>query len=60
MRILLFGTSGQVGSLATGGLEGLPSTIFIDRAGKVVAVHTGQYDSLGTLDSDVQAVATGD
>lgn len=53
------GTSGQVGSLTTGGLEGLPSTIFIDRAGKVVDVHTGQYDSQGTLDGDIETDAVG-
>jgi cytochrome oxidase Cu insertion factor (SCO1/SenC/PrrC family)/thiol-disulfide isomerase/thioredoxin len=53
------GTSGQVGSLTTGGLEGLPSTIFIDRAGKVVNVHAGQYDSQGTLDSDIRSDVTG-
>lgn len=53
------GTSGQVGSLTTGGLEGLPTTIFIDRAGRVVNVHTGQYDSQGTLDSDIRSDLTG-
>jgi cytochrome c biogenesis protein CcmG, thiol:disulfide interchange protein DsbE len=51
------GTSGQVGSLARGGLEGLPSTLFIDRAGKVVQVHTGQYDSQGALDGDIATYA---
>jgi cytochrome c biogenesis protein CcmG, thiol:disulfide interchange protein DsbE len=40
-----------LGSLAV--LAGLPTTIFINRAGKVVYVHTGQYDALGTLDQDI-------
>jgi cytochrome c biogenesis protein CcmG, thiol:disulfide interchange protein DsbE len=40
-------------------IEGLPTTIFINRAGKVVYVHTGQYDSQGTLDGDVNSYALG-
>jgi cytochrome c biogenesis protein CcmG/thiol:disulfide interchange protein DsbE len=36
------------------GVLGLPTTIFIDRTGKVVYVHTGQYDSQGTLDGDIE------
>ena len=38
-------------------IQGLPTTIFISRAGKVVYVHTGQYDSLGTLDQDITSYA---
>ncbi len=34
-------------------IEGLPTTIFINSNGKVVFVHTGQYDSPGTLDADI-------
>ena len=34
-------------------VQGLPTTIFINRAGKVAFVHTGQYDSQGTLDHDI-------
>ena len=34
-------------------IEGLPTTIFIDRAGRVAYVHTGQYDSQGSLDEDI-------
>jgi hypothetical protein len=44
-----------LGSLAV--FEGLPTTIFIDRAGKVVRVHTGQYDAEGTLDADISGYA---
>jgi cytochrome c biogenesis protein CcmG/thiol:disulfide interchange protein DsbE len=50
-------TSGQLHALLAGGLEGLPTTIFIGRNGKVVSVHTGQYDSLGPLESDIQSYA---
>jgi cytochrome oxidase Cu insertion factor (SCO1/SenC/PrrC family)/thiol-disulfide isomerase/thioredoxin len=40
-----------LGSLAV--IEGLPTTIFINRTGKVVYVHVGQYESEGTLDQDI-------
>jgi len=39
------------------GLLGTPSTIFISPTGKIVAVHTGQYESQGTLDADVETNA---
>jgi len=38
---------------STAVIEGLPTTIFIDPAGKVVYVHTGQYEAEGTLDEDI-------
>ncbi|HJS93355.1 MAG TPA: TlpA disulfide reductase family protein, partial [Solirubrobacteraceae bacterium] len=41
------------------GLLGTPTTIFIDRAGRIAAVHTGQYDAQGTLDAEIQANALG-
>ena len=40
-------------------IEGLPTTIFINRSGKVAFVHTGQYDSQGPLDQDIGTYATG-
>jgi thiol-disulfide isomerase/thioredoxin len=40
------------------GLLGLPTTIFLSRAGKVVYVHTGQYQSQGTLDADIANYAS--
>lgn len=49
-------TTPQLSALAA--IEGLPTTIFINPAGKVVYVHTGQYDSQGTLDSDIATYAT--
>ena len=39
------------------GVGDLPTTIFINRAGKVAYLHTGQYDSEGTLDQDISSYA---
>jgi len=50
-------TISQLSSLAA--LEGLPTTIYIDRTGKVVYVHTGQYESQGTLDQDIEEYGLG-
>jgi cytochrome oxidase Cu insertion factor (SCO1/SenC/PrrC family)/thiol-disulfide isomerase/thioredoxin len=48
---------GGIQTLLPAGVIGLPTTAFINRAGKVVYVHTGQYLSQGTLDQDIQAHA---
>jgi thiol-disulfide isomerase/thioredoxin len=40
-------------------IAGLPTTIFISPAGKVVHVHTGQYETQGTLDEDINSYALG-
>ena len=40
-------------------IPGLPTTIFINRAGRVVDVHVGVYDSQGSLDGDVETYALG-
>mgnify|MGYP001279908494 CR=1 FL=1 len=40
-------------------IQGLPTTIFINRAGKVVYVHTGQYEAQGTLNEDIDSYALG-
>jgi cytochrome c biogenesis protein CcmG/thiol:disulfide interchange protein DsbE len=53
------GTTGQIHSLLPQGLFGLPTTIFFNRDGKVAYVHSGQYDSLGSLDEDVGQYALG-
>jgi cytochrome oxidase Cu insertion factor (SCO1/SenC/PrrC family)/thiol-disulfide isomerase/thioredoxin len=37
----------------------LPTTIFINRSGKVVYSHLGQYDSQGSLDGDIASYALG-
>jgi cytochrome oxidase Cu insertion factor (SCO1/SenC/PrrC family)/thiol-disulfide isomerase/thioredoxin len=41
------------------GLADLPTTVFLNRAGKLVYVHIGQYDAEGTLDADIQSYALG-
>jgi cytochrome c biogenesis protein CcmG/thiol:disulfide interchange protein DsbE len=43
--------------LLPGGLQGLPTTIYIDRIGRVVYVHTGQYQAQGSLDADLSTYA---
>ena len=39
------------------GIAGTPSTLFFSRTGKVVHVQTGQYETQGTLNADVQTYA---
>lgn len=39
-------------------IEGMPTTIFLDRSGRVIDVHTGQYQTEGTLVDDIQRYAT--
>ncbi|HEY2202331.1 MAG TPA: redoxin domain-containing protein, partial [Solirubrobacteraceae bacterium] len=48
-------TSNDLTSLAA--IEGLPTTIFVNPAGKVTYVHVGQYDAQGTLDQDISSYA---
>ena len=38
-------------------IGGLPTTIFINAAGEITSMHTGQYVSQGTLDADIADVA---
>lgn len=52
-------TTNPLPQLLPGGLEGTPTTIFINRAGRVVYVHTGQYLSQGALDADIKAYVLG-
>ena len=40
-------------------IEGLPTTIYIDAAGKVTHVQSGEYFSQGSLDGDIQTYALG-
>ena len=49
-------SSSQLTAVIPQGLLGTPTTIFINRAGKMW-VHTGQYQSQGTLDADIAAHA---
>ena len=50
--------SSDLSSLAV--LEGFPTTIFVNAAGKVVFVHTGQYDTAAALDNDIEHYALGE
>ena len=43
----------DLGKLVLGGIEGYPTTIFIDRSGRIVEVHDGQYESQSSLDADL-------
>jgi cytochrome c biogenesis protein CcmG, thiol:disulfide interchange protein DsbE len=52
-------TMGNLTALIPQGISGLPTTIFINRAGKLVYPHIGQYDSQGTLDGDIETYALG-
>jgi cytochrome c biogenesis protein CcmG/thiol:disulfide interchange protein DsbE len=48
-------TSQELHPLAA--IIGYPTTIFVNRGGKVTYVHTGQYESLGTLEQDIDMYA---
>lgn len=50
-------TTSGLASLAA--IEGLPTTIFINRVGKVTYMHTGQYEAQGTLQQDINTYALG-
>ncbi|MGN6871303.1 MAG: redoxin domain-containing protein, partial [Solirubrobacteraceae bacterium] len=49
----------QMTGIVPQGVLGTPTTIFINRAGRIAAVHTGQYDAQGVLDAEIQANALG-
>ncbi len=51
------GTTSQLAPIASVG--GLPTTIFLNRRGRVVYVHVGQYVAQGTLDQDIATHALG-
>jgi cytochrome oxidase Cu insertion factor (SCO1/SenC/PrrC family)/thiol-disulfide isomerase/thioredoxin len=44
-------------SLLPGGLQALPTTIYIGPTGKVVYVHTGEYQAQGSLNADLNTYA---
>jgi protein SCO1/2 len=50
-------SSTQLAPLAT--LQGMPTTIYISPRGKIVMVHTGQYDTETTLQNDIERYALG-
>ena len=40
--------------------EGVPTTMFFDRSGRLVHLHSGQYDAQGTLDREIESYALDD
>jgi cytochrome c biogenesis protein CcmG, thiol:disulfide interchange protein DsbE len=50
-------TRPALGPLAV--VPGLPTTIYINRAGKIVYVHVGPYQAQGSLDADISAYGLG-
>ncbi len=48
---------GDLDSFLPGGVEGLPTTFYINADGKVVNIHVGEYASAGTLDADIEQYA---
>jgi cytochrome oxidase Cu insertion factor (SCO1/SenC/PrrC family)/thiol-disulfide isomerase/thioredoxin len=50
-------STSRLASLAQ--IIGLPTTIFLNRAGKVVHVQTGQYESQGALNADIASYGLG-
>jgi cytochrome oxidase Cu insertion factor (SCO1/SenC/PrrC family)/thiol-disulfide isomerase/thioredoxin len=52
--------TGQLGELLPGGIQGTPTTVYITPTGHVYSIHTGQYESQGVLDGDIQTYAPSD
>ncbi len=50
-------SSTQLASLAV--VQGMPMTLYLNRAGKVIWRHIGQYQSLGSLENDIEHYALG-
>jgi cytochrome oxidase Cu insertion factor (SCO1/SenC/PrrC family)/thiol-disulfide isomerase/thioredoxin len=50
----------QLAAIAPPGINAMPTTIFIDRAGEVTHRNIGGYESEGALDGDIQTYALGD
>jgi len=53
-------STGQLGELLPGGIQGTPTTVYITPSGHVYSIHTGQYESQGALDGDIQTYAPSD
>ncbi len=51
--------SSSAGLAQLAAIDGLPTTIFISPAGRVVDLHAGQYDIQATLDDDIVRYALG-
>jgi cytochrome oxidase Cu insertion factor (SCO1/SenC/PrrC family)/thiol-disulfide isomerase/thioredoxin len=52
-------SNGELDRYLPGGVAATPTTFFIAPSGKVAYVHTGQYDTQGSLDGDVNLYALG-
>jgi cytochrome c biogenesis protein CcmG/thiol:disulfide interchange protein DsbE len=52
-------TAQSIQKILVGGVEATPTTVFISPQDKILYPHTGQYESQGALDSDVQDYALG-
>jgi cytochrome oxidase Cu insertion factor (SCO1/SenC/PrrC family)/thiol-disulfide isomerase/thioredoxin len=48
-------SSAELGSLAV--IQGMPMTLYLNPAGKVIGRHIGQYQSLGALENDIEHYA---
>ena len=53
-------SSGQLGELLPGGIQGTPTTVYITPTGRIYSIHTGQYESQGALDGDIHTYARSD
>jgi len=53
-------SNGRLGELLPGGIQGTPTTVYITPTGHVYSIHTGQYESQGALDGDIQTYAPSD
>jgi cytochrome oxidase Cu insertion factor (SCO1/SenC/PrrC family)/thiol-disulfide isomerase/thioredoxin len=52
-------SSAELAGIVPSGIVGTPTTIFLSRAGGLAYVHTGQYESQGALDGDIETYALG-
>jgi cytochrome oxidase Cu insertion factor (SCO1/SenC/PrrC family)/thiol-disulfide isomerase/thioredoxin len=50
-------TTEDLRAVVPAGVAGLPTTLFLDRSGRLVYVHTGQYQSQGSLNADIETYA---
>jgi cytochrome c biogenesis protein CcmG/thiol:disulfide interchange protein DsbE len=51
--------SDAIGPLLPQGLLGTPTTLYFSPSGRMTYVHTGQYDSQGSLNGEIQQYALG-
>jgi cytochrome oxidase Cu insertion factor (SCO1/SenC/PrrC family)/thiol-disulfide isomerase/thioredoxin len=50
-------SSADITGIVPQGLQGTPTTIYFNRQGKIVWPHTGQYETQGSLNGDIQSYA---